>query len=125
MRGTIAPMKTRVIGLILATAMLALSGAGTSSAMSLGSGCSATFHVAPGVGSTFISQIRVKSVTCAKAQFAIGKFEKSLKHSKPFSIAHQTYTCVRATIGPRSLGISRYTCRKGAKIVSWRSVYGI
>jgi hypothetical protein len=113
------------MGLILATAILACAGVASSSGMGAGAGCTATFHISPGTGSTFVSQIRVHNVSCAKATFAIGKYEQSLKHSKPFSIAHQTYTCVRATIGLKSNGEKRITCRKGSKSVSWRSVYGI
>lgn len=119
-------MRPRVIGLMVAFATLASVGLRASAGASTGTACSATFHVLPGVGSTFVSQIRVRNVTCAKAQFAIGRYEHSLRHTTPFTVAHKTFRCTRQTIGPRSNGLSLITCRRGAaQRVSWHSAYGI
>ena len=104
----------------LATAALSSSAGASSTA------CGLTFRVHPGVGETFVSNIRVSGVTCGQAHFAIGRYEHSLKHAAPFKVGGQTYTCTRA---PRRRAGERGspTCRarRASKRVAWRSAYGI
>jgi hypothetical protein len=119
-------MRTRVIGLTVATAMLACAGLGASGTASAAStSCLGTFRVHPGVGETFVSQIHVSGVTCAKAHFAIGRYEHSLKHTAPLAVSGATFTCTRTTIGLKSNGVKQISCRHGAQRVRWRSAYGI
>jgi len=118
-------MRCRVIGLLVATATLA--GAGWS-ALAVGASpsapCATTFHVAPGVGSTFVSRIHVRGVTCAKAHFAIGRYERSLRHTTPFRINRVRFHCTHHTIS-RELGLTNTSCAHGSRRVSWRSAYGV
>jgi hypothetical protein len=117
-------MKLRAVGLVVVAAALAVAGAG-SLAQASSSSCSSTFRVHPGVGETLVSQIRVSGVTCGQATFAIGRYEHSLKHTAPFAVGSQRFTCVRTRIGSPELGLTSVACRKGAKRVSWRAAYGI
>ncbi len=119
-------MRTPALGLILAIAMLAGAGVSASAGASATSACSGRFFVSPGTGSTLVSQIRVRNVSCAKATFAIGRYEHSITHSAPFTVAGRTFTCQRHTVAPRSNGVTLISCRHGgSQLVSWRSAYGI
>ena len=117
-------MPLRAVGLVVVTAALAVAGAG-SLARASSTSCALTFRVHPGVGETFVSQIRVTGVTCGQAHFAIGRYEHSLKHTAPFTVSGQKFTCARTRIGSPELGLTSVSCRKGAKRVSWRAAYGI
>jgi hypothetical protein len=117
-------MKLRSVGLVVVISALAVAGAG-SLAQASSSSCGLTFRVHPGVGETLVSQVRVTGVTCGQAQFAIGRYEHSLKHTAPLKVGGQTFTCTRTRIGSPELGLTSVSCRKGAKRVSWRAAYGI
>jgi hypothetical protein len=117
-------MNLRTGALLMATAVLGAV-ALSSSAGATTTSCGLTFRVHPGVGETFVSNIRVTGVTCGQAHFAIGRYEHSLKHTAPFTVGGQKFTCARTRVGSPDLGLTSVSCRKGAKRVSWRAGYGI
>jgi hypothetical protein len=117
-------MNLRTVALLMATAVLGAA-ALSSSAGAATTSCGLTFRVHPGVGETFVSNIRVNGVTCAQAHLAIGRYEHSLKHAAPFKVGGQTYTCTRTRVGSPENGVTNVSCKKGSKRVGWRSAYGI
>jgi hypothetical protein len=100
-------------------------GAGATAHAAGATPCPQAFHVAPGVGSTFVSRIQVSDVTCAKAQFAIGRYEHSLRHTRPFTLGGLRFSCTRRAIAPRSDGVTLIACRHASQRVGWHSAYGI